>query len=169
MDSDPFDPLASNRALVVVPPCDTRTWVYDRDTGARIADLVAAGVSIHHQRADDPLAVPPPSVVFTWKKQHPEFGVMLAHADKVRADLLMEQALMVADTGQGQPARVAIQVAQRMKMAERLDPSRFGTGSGMGQGIAPPSDAQPLALEVSDEQLAALALSGAAVESGPSG
>lgn len=136
---------------------DTRVWPYSAALGQRIADDVAEGFSIHDQRAMDPLTVPPASVILTWRKQHPEFGLMLTHADRVRADLLREQALTVADSGKGVPARLALQVATRLKLADRLD-------GGLVAGSAPAGgmQGQPIALELSDEDLAHLAMAGQA-------
>lgn len=133
---------------------DTRVWPYSRALGERIAADVADGISIHEQRAIDPLTIPPASVILTWKKQHPEFGVMLRHADLVRADLLREQALTVADSARGVPARVALQVATRLKLADRLD------GGGVTGGALAPNSGmpdQPTAPALSDGELEALA------------
>ena len=135
---------------------DTRVWPYSAALGQRIADDVAENVSIHEQRAIDPLTIPPAAVVMTWKKQHPEFGLMLKHADAVRADLLREQALQVSDHGKGVPARLALQVATRLKLADRLDGGMVGSG-------APASGmpGQPIAPDLSDDDLAHLAMAGA--------
>lgn len=136
------------------PPNDGRTWPYDARLAAQIAERVAEGVSIHQQRADDPLTVPPASVVLAWRKQHPAFGLAMKHADLVRADLLREQALAIVDGFKGPPARLALMAGQRMKMADYLDPPSLGPA-----GQAPGTDPQPVS-ELSDETLARLAAAG---------
>jgi hypothetical protein len=139
------------------PPNDSRTWPYTPEAGRAIAEAVADGRSIHEQRAADPLAVPPAMVILAWRKQHPAFGILMKQADAARADLLREQALVIVDTFKGAPARLALMAGQRMKMADMLDPVAAG-----GQAGALPDDAQPVALTVSDETLARLAMAGQA-------
>jgi hypothetical protein len=158
-DDTPGTDLVPASALVLAakpPPNDGRTWRYDRELAARIADAVADNVSLHEQRALDPLTVPPVTVLMAWRKQHPEFGLLLDHAERVRADLLAEQALVLADTAKGQPARVALMISTRLKTAERLDPDRFGSGGAAGAPAAGKDD-QPTAPQLTDDQLAALA------------
>jgi hypothetical protein len=156
-------------SLIAIPDyrSDTRTWPYDNAVGARIADRLSWGESIFQQHIEDPLTIPPPSVVLTWKKQHPHFGQLMAHADKVRAQLLVEQALVLADTGTAPPARIALQIAQRMKMAEKADPALWGSGAASGGDMGRlGSDPQPVAPALSDDELAALAAQGQPAGSG---
>lgn len=158
-DDTPGTDLIPASAMILAakpPPNDGRTWPYDRELAARIADQVADNVSLHEQRALDPLTVPPVTVLMAWRKQHPEFGLLLDHAERVRADLLAEQALLLADTAKGQPARVALMISTRLKTAERLDPERFGSAVAVG-GPAGKTDEQPTAPALTDEQLQQLA------------
>lgn len=140
------------------PPNDGRLWPYDRDLAGRIAERVAEGVSIHEQRADDPLTIPPAMVILAWKKQHPEFGLLMRQAELTRADLLREQGLVIADTARGAPARLALMIAQRMKLADHLDPPT--TGPAAAPGVAAE---QPTAPQLTDEALASIAAVGVAV------
>lgn len=133
-------------------------WLYTPELGAVIADAVSEGVSIPEQHACTPDAIPPPTIVAAWRRQHPEFAVMLRHADSVRAELLVEQALQVADHAPGAAPRVALMVSVRMAMAERLDRRRWGKDGTGEPDSALRAEFQPVAIGVSDDELAALAV-----------
>ena len=147
-------------------------WHFTPALGDWIAELLADHVSderphgmagglwgIHHAF---PERVPPPSTVRAWARQFPAFGLQLREAERLRAERLMEETLVIADTDPAAPPRVALRIAARQHFAEKLDRQRYGNGAS-GNSSDPlrlGQDAQPVALDVSDEELAALALAG---------
>ena len=136
-------------------------WTYSPELAASIAQHLAEGVSLPEQAAAWPDLVPPTTVLAAWKRERPAFALLLRQAEQVRAELLVEQALQLADKAPGAAPRVALMVAQRMAMAERMDRQRWGrSGSDSGGVAALAADAQPVAAELTDAQLAAIAASG---------
>jgi hypothetical protein len=139
-------------------------WHYSEALGEAIAreyaEIDSGGLwELHHLSPD---TIPPPAIIIAWKRQFPAFGLLMREADKVRAELLIEQTVVIADTGVGAPPRIALQIAARQYMAEKLDTARYGkSGAAPGTPLLP-SNAQPVALECSDETLAAIALAGQA-------
>lgn len=148
-------------------------WVYTPSLGEGIAELYAdahgldetgqaqaGGLwGLHYALPD---RVPPPGIVKAWMRQFPAFGLLMREAEKLRAERLIEEAVIIADTAAGQPARIAVRVAVRQYLAERLDRARWGAAGAGGNppalGAPGAAGAQPVALDVSDDQLAALAL-----------
>jgi hypothetical protein len=148
--------------VAAVGPGSASGWVYSEQLGEAIAreycEVDDGGLWGLHALCPD--RIPPPAIVIAWKRQFPAFGLLMREADKVRAERLVEQTIVIADTGQGPAPRIALQIAARQYMAEKLDGPRYGK-SGQAPGAAVlPSNAQPLALDCSDETLAAIALAG---------
>lgn len=145
-------------------------WVYTEGLGERIAELLgdapAGGLPGLHAAFPD--LVPPAAVVRAWCRQYPQFGLRLAAAERVRAETLVEQAIVVADTFDGSPARLALQIAARQYLAERLDRDRFGRtpaiGGVNGGAAAALGHEQPVAMELDDATLARIAAAGQAGE-----
>jgi hypothetical protein len=139
-------------------------WTYTEALGQAIADLYVDADSggLWAVQAAAPDKIPPPTVLHAWKRQYPAFGLMMRDAERVRAERLMEQTIVIADTAAGSPARLALQIDTRTRLAERLDRARFGNAAGTG---APPPllarDAQPVAVELTDDVLASIAAAGA--------
>ena len=144
-------------------------WVYTEGLGRAIADLYVDADSggLWAVQAAAPEQIPPPTVLSAWKRQYPAFGLMMREAEKVRAERLIEQTIVIADSGAGSPPRLALQIATRQHLAERLDRARFGNGAASGTTPAMLSrDAQPVAVELTDDVLASIASAGAG-EPGP--
>lgn len=148
-------------------------WHYTPELGEAIAELYSDGTDLDAPRGMSgglwglhyamPHRIPPPAIVRAWCRQWPAFGLLMREAERLRAERLMEETIVIADTDPGAPPRVALRIAVRQEMAGKLDAARYGKQGGMPALNAPgPSDAQPVALDVSDETLAALALAGAA-------
>lgn len=148
-----------------VGPGSRSGWVYSPELGEAIAEQYAESDSggLWELRSLAPDRIPPPSVIHAWKAHFPAFGLLMKAAEKVRAEKLLEQTIVLADTGTGSAQRIAMQIATRQHLAERLDRARFGKG---GEASAPAQlghDPQPTAPELSDEALASLAAAGANV------
>lgn len=173
-DPDPIEPLpagAPGLPAVVPRGAGARSgWAYTDALGASIADLYAdtgAG-GLWELCSAMPDRIPPPAVVRAWCGQFPQFGLRMKAAESVRAERMLEESVVLADTAQGQPARVALMVSARQYLAERLDKARFGRGSAEvnnGSGLLG-QDVQPVAHDVSDEALARIAVG---VEAGGTG
>lgn len=105
-----------------------------------------------------PERIPPPSVVRAWCGQYPAFGTLMREAEKLRAERLMEEAVVIADTAPGHPARVRLQMDARYRLAEALDRPRWGgtSAGGTNAPALPRPGEQPVALSVSDDELEAL-------------
>lgn len=146
-------------------PADRRGHVYSDALGAHIAacyvEADAGGLWAIHQ--DDPGRIPSPAIVRAWCRQYPQFALRMQAAESVRAERMMEQAVVIADTGAGSPARLALQMQARYKLAEALDRTRYGkapaTGSGDGSALLG-ADVQPTAPAMTDAQLAQIAAQG---------
>lgn len=159
----PDDDAPPVRFLTTRPCKGNATWTYSDALAAAIADLYvdADAGGLWGLCADMPDVIPPATVIHAWKRQYPAFGLMMREAEKVRAERLVEQCLVIADTGIGQTPRLALQVAVRQAMAGQLDPARFGKGAGSGGAPAQlASDPQPVALEMDDATLASIAAQG---------
>lgn len=144
-------------------------WAYTEALGRAIADLyVETDGGLWGVCAANPDEIPPPTVLSAWKRQYPAFGLMMREAEKVRAERLLEQTIVIADTEAGSPPRLALRIATRQHLAERLDRARFGNGAGAGTTPALLAhEAQPVACELTDDMLAALAMAG--VSDAPAG
>lgn len=140
-------------------------WQYSEALGLAIAALYADSPTggLAGLCAYAPDRIPPVAIIHAWRRQHPAFGMMMREAEKVRAELLIEQTIVIADTGHGQAPRLALQIATRQHLAGKLDGARFGKGeSGSAPGLLA-SDPQPTALLVDDATLAAIAMQGQSV------
>ncbi len=138
-------------------------YAYSPELGEEIARLYgdndSGGLWGIHWYAPD--TIPPPLTVHAWKRQFPSFGLRMREAEKLRAERMMEQTLIIADTIGEHPARSALKISTRQKYAEKLDASRFGNTPGQAPALgALASDPQAVAIELSDEVLAQLALAG---------
>jgi hypothetical protein len=142
-------------------------WAYTPELGDAIAEQYAecdARGGLWELRALAPDRIPPPAIIRAWCRQFPAFGLVMREAERVRAEKLMEQAVMVADSAplSVPPARVALMVSARHRMAESLDAGRWGKGATGGHHAAPQlASDQPTALDVDDATLASIALGGA--------
>lgn len=142
-------------------------WAYSEALGERIAaeyvEADAGGLWGVHAAFPD--LIPPPAVVSAWKRQFPQFGLRMREAERVRAERLIEQAVVIADTGEGSPARLALRIGARQYLAERLDRERFGKaptiGGVNGAAAAALGHEQPVAVELDDATLARIAAAGA--------
>jgi hypothetical protein len=170
-------------AVTLTGPGSRSGWQYTPALGRAIAELYADGCDegkpqgisgglwgLHHAM---PEYVPPPTIVRAWCKQFPAFGLLLREAERLRAERLMEETLVIADNDPAPPPRVALKIAARQHYAERLDRARYGTSADASR-LAPPAGAgllgveeQPTAVELDDAQLMALAAAG--VEGGGQG
>lgn len=174
MDDDTDRPQIEQQLPVWVPgvpgsgPGSRGGWVYSEALGRSIADLyVETDGGLWGVCAANPDEIPPPTVLSAWKRQYPAFGLMMREAEKVRAERLMEQTIVIADTEAGSPARLSLRIDTRTRMAERLDRARFGSGAGSGTTPALLAhEAQPTACELTDDMLAALAMAGTSDVSG---
>lgn len=155
-------------------------WAYSRALGELIAELyvdtatadgaIGTAGGLWGVHAAMPDRIPPPVVLAVWRQQFPDFGLLMAHAEKVRAERLMEEAVVIADTDPRAAPRVALSIAARQRLAESLDRARWGTGSRAGGDPPKPPGIgrdQPTAPELSDDELRALAAAG--IEAGQAG
>lgn len=140
-------------------------WHYTPELGQAIADLYAdsegGGLWDCHHMAPD--RVPPPGIVRAWCRQFPAFGLAIKDAERLRAEKFMEQTVVLADSGEGSIPRLALRIATRQTMAEKLDPRRYGKAGG-DTPLQPQlgRETQPTAIELDDDTLAALAMAGQA-------
>lgn len=153
-------------ALSAGGPGSRSGWQYTPALGERICDLLSdapqGGLAGLHAAFPD--LIPPVRIVRAWAAQWPAFGLSLAQAERVRAEVLVEQSIVVADTDDASPAKVALRISARQYLAERLDRARFGKtpadSSGLSSGGLLGHEVQPTAGELSDEELARLAVAG---------
>lgn len=152
-------------------------WHYTPALGEAIAELYSDGTDLDAPKGMSgglwglhyalPHRIPPPAIVRAWCKQWPAFGLLMREAERLRAERLMEETIVIADTDPAAPPRVALRIAVRQEMAGKLDAARYGKQAGMPSLGAPAAgDVQPVALDVDDATLAALALAGVAEREG---
>jgi hypothetical protein len=160
--------MDSPYALTLIDGTRAGRFVYSVELGEAIAlaygNNEPGGLWGIHQAAPD--EVPPPHIVNAWKRQFPAFGLRMKEAERLRAECMMEQTLVIADTDPAAAPRVALKIQARQHYAARLDSQRFGTSPGaasQGAGLLG-HDPQPVAIDATDEQLAAIALAGVAGE-----
>lgn len=136
-----------------LPPVDPRT--YSPAVGAWIAEAYAsgdAGTTLRELHLSAPERVPSPLVLARWRSAWPAFDALMAEAERVRAGSLMEATLPLADAPGVMAASAKNQIAARWRMAECLDPDRFGqrrtlsVEAGAGMGGVRITDAQLLAI-----------------------
>lgn len=167
-DDDADRPQIDQQPPVYLPavprsgPGSRGGWVYSDALGRAIADLYvdADAGGLWGLCAAAPDSIPPPTVLHAWKTQYPAFGLMMRAAERVRAERLIEQTIVIADSGSGSPPRLALQIATRQHLAERLDRARFGNGSASATPLVLSRDAQPVAIDLTDDVLAAIAVAG---------
>lgn len=169
-DHDPVTALPACIPGEAQARADRNGWAYSAALGAFIAQEYAEGTDGDRSGARDgglwglhaamPDRVPPPGVVRAWCRQFPAFGTLMRQAEALRAERLMEETVVIADTAPGVPARVALQIAARVRLAESLDAPRWRAGGpgGNAPAMLPKAGEQPVALEVSDAELEALVL-----------
>lgn len=143
-------------------PGSAAGWQYTQALGEVIAEqyVECDGGGLWELRALNPDRIPPPTVIRAWCKHYPAFGLLMAAAEKARAERLMEQTIVIADTGKANAAKLALQISTRQHMASQLDRERFGKGSPQQGTPQLGNDPQPIAPALSDDQLASIASGG---------
>lgn len=136
-------------------------YAYTPELGAKIAELYAENMGdglwgLHYFA---PAFIPRPMTIHAWKRQHPAFGILMRHAEALRAEKLMEETVTIADNVGEHPARSALRIATRQRMAGKLDAPRFGDARGDAPAALPmgAKDEQPTAPALSDDELMRLA------------
>ena len=152
---DPAFPLPAMRG-----PGSASGWLYSEALGQAIAELYGESPvgGLSGLRAYAPDRIPPVAIIHAWKRQYPAFGMMMREAERVRAEILMEQTLVIADGG-GHPAALALRISSRQTLAGRLDAQRYGKASGEAPATLG-HDVQPTALDLDDATLASIAAQG---------
>lgn len=121
---------------------------YTEEVGIEIAARIAAGSSLL-KVAEDP-GMPDVRTMLTWCTKFPEFDQRLAQARLAKADVVFEQAELIADEdviGTDQAMRQRLRVETRLKIAARLRPERYGEKLGIGAATGlPPLHAEPPSL-----------------------
>lgn len=148
-------------------PGSASGYQYSTPLGEMIADLyVDEPGGLWGIHAAMPERIPPPAIVRAWCKQFPAFGLLMREAEKLRAEKLMEETVVLADTSTASPARLALMISTRHAYAGKLDAARYGKGDTPHDGPAQlgAAQVQPTAPQLTDDQLASIAAS--AVESG---
>jgi len=169
-----YDPFADNPGEIPGLPVLVRTpgsrsvWKYDEVIAEFIAEQYVdepGGLWGIHTAFPD--RVPPPVTLAAWRRQYPAFGLRMKEAERLRAEKLIEECVWLADNAPGVPARVSLQIATRQHYAERLDRGRYGNAAA-GAGAMPSigNDPQPVALDVDDATLQAIAMQGNASAAG---
>lgn len=91
----------------------------------------------------DPSFVPEPFVILRWRETIPRFRLLMEEAERCRAVVLLEECVDIADDTGRLAAQARNAMDARMKIAERFDSRRFGTG---GRTDGAPIDNTPEAL-----------------------
>jgi len=71
-------------------------------------------------------AMPAPSSVFKWLREHPSFSERYAIARQEQADTLADQITAIADDLTGDPARDRLRIDARKWIASKLKPKAYG-------------------------------------------
>lgn len=129
---------------------------YTAERGQWIAGQVAGGPSVAALARDFPEHVPAPLVVARWRRQYPQFDLLMAEAEAVRADYLAEQCLEVADDESRTAAHATNGIKVRQSLAAALHPSKYGQGAAGKRGAD--DKGEPASLQdMTDAELMAVA------------
>lgn len=101
-----------------------RATLYSPQLGQEIAKLYAAGHSMQ-DIAELGAWVPGPTTLTEWKSKHPEFAKLMADAEALRADSLIEQTLSIADNT-FDPALANVRIKTRQFIAGKLNRAKYG-------------------------------------------
>ncbi len=100
--------------------------VYNLESAAWIAREHATGATLLELHQAHESTVPDPVTIKRWRREFPAFDLLMVEAEHVRADVLADQTLAIADSDKrtAGAARNSIQV--RQWLAARLNEDRYG-------------------------------------------
>lgn len=100
--------------------------------------------------------VPGPLWIRRWRDQWPVFDLLMVEAEKVRAEMLVDKTLTIADDPGLSAAQASNGIRVRHWLAERLDRKRYGRESTVKQQISGNVTHEHVAV-LTDAQLMAIA------------
>ena len=133
--------------------------VYSPDVGEWLALRYATGepdTSLAALHRADPERVPAPLIVRRWRSVYPAFDGLMVEADRARAEAMMDETVSIADDGSKLAANAKNGIAARWRMAESLDPARYGQRRILAGDASAPLRVGAAA-ELSDADLLAIA------------
>lgn len=140
-----------------MPPYDVR--VYTAEVGEWLALRYATGepdTSLAALHRVDPERVPAPLIVRRWRSVYPAFDSLMREADAARAEAMMDETVSIADDSGKLAANAKNGIAARWRLAESLDPARFGQRRILAGDASAPLRVGAAA-ELSDAELLAIA------------
>jgi hypothetical protein len=151
----------SGRGYVnLAAPSDPRDYTPER--GELVAERFAAGESLTALHQSAPELFPAPMYVRRWVRDVPSFAALMREAHAARAEYEAETAALESrDPAIGAP-RARNAMMARQWMAERLDPDAFGQRRIVAGDRERPVGVQAVAMDMSDAELAAIAMEGRA-------
>lgn len=111
-----------------------RKSVYNVPLGQKVAYYYATQPRSLYTLCQDEEDFPDYTTIHAWKRDHPEFGELWERAKEVRAHMLMDDAMDIAEDvdpdhqfGSARVAKAKLQVSVRQRFASILNPVEFGT------------------------------------------
>ena len=123
--------LSVNQSLVIL----RNVREFSRESAEFIALEVARGGSVAelHEHFED--KVPNPIVVNRWRKEIPQFDLLMREAEAAKAEKLADEVVGIADDTERQAAQAGNAIKARQWMAEKLSQDKFGKSVGATSGV----------------------------------
>ena len=127
----------------------------DADSAEHVLTCLASGVPvgvIGHMPG-----LPPYALIQSWRRQYPEFDEACVQASKAGAEAMLWKTIEIADDTGRHPACREVSIRARQFAMRVLDRMRFDPGAKVAE-----LEAQRLADELTDDQLARMVIEGEA-------
>ena len=117
---------------------------YSPQRGIAVCSLISVyhrGMHWLHEQYPD--IVPDTTTITRWRRKHAEFDRMMELAQRERADFLMEDAIVIADTvqpdreggiGSARVQKAKLQIEARQTLAKSLNPKKYGASMNLELG-----------------------------------
>ncbi len=135
---------------------------YDYNTAQWIAQEHAKGdtlLALHEAHED---TVPAPLIITRWRREFPAFDFLMIEAEAVRADVLVDQTLVIADSDARTAGAARNSIQSRQWLAARLSRDKYSQHKTIDSNLHIPSDGKdaPRLSEYSDADLQAIMRAG---------
>lgn len=112
--------------------------VYSEEMARMIASEYArARDTLRTIHESDEMHIPPPEVIRRWRRENPDFDMLMKDCEAVRAETFMEETIDISDDNETTPDRAKVRIAARQRLAAGYDRGRFGVGAGAADGDDP--------------------------------
>lgn len=100
-----------------------RTPPIDWDVAEQVVMMIEAGTPI--SRIGDIAGMPPYWVVYSWRRENPDFDELITAASKAKAERIMDEVIGIADDVQRSPACREVSIRARAMLAKVYDRAKY--------------------------------------------